>query len=216
MNTLAELEEQIRFALGRPLPGPTAHLLLAPDPRPGWTPGQLPPDGRVGAALVLVYPERSRPHLILTVRARHLASHRGQVSFPGGAVEPGESVAEAALREASEEVGVDPEAVRILGGLTPLHIPASGFVLHPVLGVTDHRPDLLAVSPEVERILEVSLEELLEPARLVREERPFREGTAIVPYFFLGGERVWGATAMVLAELASMLGAPPGRGGRAS
>ncbi len=207
--TLTELEGRLRTALGKPKPGAEAHVLLSPRPRPGWRPGRLPEESRAGAGLMLFYPVDRRVHLVLTVRAKHLPSHRGQVSLPGGAVEPDETVEAAALREAEEELGVEPGQVRVLGLLTPLHIPASGYVLHPVLGVTDTRPDLRPAEGEVERMLEVPFEDLTDPARMRTERRVLRGESCLVPYFDLGGEQVWGATAMVLAELLCLLGERP-------
>ncbi len=206
---LDELERRLSAALAGPKPGAKAHVLLSPRPRPGWNPGRLPEESRQGAGAVLFYPLRGEAHLILTVRAGHLQSHRGQVSFPGGAVERGESVEEAALREASEEVGVDAAGVRLLGSLTSLHIPASGYVLHPVVGVADAHPVLRPAEGEVERILEVPFAELADPARLKTEPRVLAGERCLVPYFDLCDEKVWGATAMVLAELLWLVDAPP-------
>jgi 8-oxo-dGTP pyrophosphatase MutT (NUDIX family) len=159
---------------------------------------------------LLVYPgENDRPHLILTVRRPELPQHGGQVALPGGAVEAGESVTEAALREAQEEVGIDPEQVRVLGELSPLHIPVSHFALHPVVAVTGRRPDLRLDEREVERILEVPLEQLCDPDRLVVETRQFGGRDYRVPFIRVGGQGVWGATAMILAELLYLIGCPP-------
>ena len=135
------------------------------------------------------------------VRLRH---HTGQVSLPGGAVDAGETIEAAAVREAEEEVGVDATTVQVVGRLTPLHIPVSGFLLHPVVGVVHARPAFPA-EWEVARLLEVPLFLLADPATLRREERTFqRNGVATVPvevpYFEIDGEKVWGATAMVLGE----------------
>ncbi len=205
--TIEDLSLALQRALAGPLPGAEAHVLLSPQPRPGWRPGRLPGESRPGAALLLFYPSDGEVHFVLTVRAKHLPSHRGQVSLPGGALEEGESFPAAALREAQEEVGVDPAEVQVLGSLTPLHIPASGYVLHPVVGVASRRPELRRAEGEVERILEVPFRDLMDPARLRSEPRRIREEACLVPYFDLSGEKVWGATAMVLAELRSMLAA---------
>jgi 8-oxo-dGTP pyrophosphatase MutT (NUDIX family) len=147
-----------------------------------------------------MFPAASPAHVLLTVRSSQLPSHAGQVSMPGGAVEEGESLEQAALREASEETGVDPAAVRVLGRLTPLHIPVSGFVLNTVVGVADARPDFRLAGTEVDQILEPSLDDLLDPAAVRRLPR-LRDGLfQDVPYFAVDGVQVWGATAMVLAE----------------
>lgn len=124
-------------------------------------------------------------------------------------MDAGESIEQAALREAAEEVGVDPAGVNTLGRLTPLHIPVSGFLLHPVVGVAARRPSFRPHAGEVARLLEVPVETLRHPAVVRRETRQLRRGGRLVdvdvPYFDVEGEKVWGATAMVLAELMVLL-----------
>ncbi len=206
--TWDEVIERVAAGLRR-LPGEEAQIRMAPRPRPGWTPGYLPPGTVPAAALLLVYPRDGDVILVLTVRAGHLPKHSGQVSLPGGMVEPGETLEEAALREAHEEVGIDPASVTLLGGLTPIHIPVSGFTLHPMVGVAAGRPSLRAAEDEVARILEVPVSHLIDASRH-RRTRRMRDGTDYdVPYFELDGEQVWGATAMVLAEFATLIGHPP-------
>ena len=138
-----------------------------------------------------------------------MRTHTGQVSLPGGGVDPGESIETAALREASEEIGVPPASVRVLGRLTPLHIPVSRFLLHPVVGVTDARPAFQRAEFEVARILEVPIPMLTDPARLgrLRQLRDVNGRTIELnaPSFDIEGEQVWGATAMVLAEFLAVL-----------
>jgi len=177
---------------------------MAPQPRVDWDPASFPNGVRDGAGLLLIYPHRGAAHIALTVRGAHLRHHTGQVSLPGGRVDPGESIEAAALRETAEEIGVTPGAIQVLGPLTPLEIPVSGFVLHPIVGVADVRPEFRRAESEVAKILEVALSTLADPAVLKREVRTrVRNGVATevdTPYFDIEGEKVWGATAMVLAE----------------
>jgi 8-oxo-dGTP pyrophosphatase MutT (NUDIX family) len=154
-----------------------------------------------------VYPIDDRAHVVLTLRAESLR-HGGQVSLPGGVAEPGETFAQAALREAEEEIALAAEAagVRILGALSPIDIPVSGFRLHPIVAAAPTRPPFAPADGEVARILNVDVEELCDPAHrtwltLVREGRD-----VLAPAFALGGALVWGATAMVLAEFLVALG----------
>jgi hypothetical protein len=99
--------------------------------------------------------------------------------------------------------------VELLGALTPLPMPHTGFVLHPFVGVVRARPDLRPCEDEVARVLEVPLRLLADPGRVLSEPRLLGEKLYQVPYFDVEGEKVWGATAMILAELLSLLGVPP-------
>jgi 8-oxo-dGTP pyrophosphatase MutT (NUDIX family) len=195
----------VESALARPLPGIEAQLMLAPRPRRNWPADFNMARIRHAAGLILLFPIDDEPHLVLTVRADTLR-HAGQVSLPGGVIEPGESYDQAALREAHEEIGLLPSAVRVLGALTSLDIPVSGFRLHPVVATTPERPALEASDEEVARILEVPLLTLMDPTCLVESERQ-RDGRLLtIPAFRVCGEEIWGATAMILAELLALLG----------
>lgn len=188
------------------LPGPDAQAAMAPRPRRFWVPGVIPAGARRAAGLALLYPDDREATLILTVRGAHLATHRGQVSLPGGAVEAGESVEQAALREAEEEVALPPRDVTVRLALTPLHIPVSGYVLHPLVATVEAPPALHPEASEVDRIFAVPVAALVAGEGLAIETRE-REGLVFeVPYFDLGGAKLWGATAMIVAELLAVLG----------
>ena len=203
---LREIEQVLKDRLAGTLPGIEAQIRFAPELlQKAWRTGQFPATSRPAAALLLLYPHGRGAAVALTVRSSHLARHPGQISLPGGATDPGETIAQAALREASEEIGVDPESVRVLGELTPVDVIVSGFTLHPVVGITDLRPAFVPHPGEVEEILEVSVDDLRDASRIRRGTR-IREGVAIeYPYFDLLGHQVWGATAMVLGEFICLL-----------
>jgi 8-oxo-dGTP pyrophosphatase MutT (NUDIX family) len=210
-TSLEAIVARVRKALAEPLPGLPAQRLMAPVPRTGWRPAALPEDARRAAGLVLLYPWNNEAHLALTLRTAHLPNHGGQVSLPGGAVEPDETIEATAVREAVEEVGIDPAVLQIVGHLTPLHIPISGFVLHPVIGVADRRPSFVPSAHEVARVIDVPLAILCDPLT-VRLRQRIHEGRHYeIPYFMLDGEIVWGATAMVLSEFLALVGHAPFR-----
>jgi 8-oxo-dGTP pyrophosphatase MutT (NUDIX family) len=204
--SLLELETRLRERLAGTLPGLDAQLRFMPTPpRTGWKPGEFPSDARIAAGLLLLYPGDRGASIALTVRASGLKRHAGQVSLPGGATDPGETLTQAALREAHEEIGVDPATVRILGEFTPVYVLVSGFTLHPVVGITHARPSFKPAAHEVDAVVEVSIEDL-QDASSIRQGTRTREGVAIeYPYFDLKGHQVWGATAMILGEFICLL-----------
>lgn len=200
--------DALRQRLRATLPGRDAQMRMAPQPRPGWDPAVVPAGLRAAAGLVLVYPHAGEWCVPLTLRGSWMRQHTGQVSLPGGRVDAGETIEQAALREAHEEVGVEAAGVDVIGLLTPLHIPVSNHLLHPVVGVAHARPAFRVAEAEVERLIEVPLRALLAPNVVHREAR-LRERPPVVlmdvPYFAVDGAKVWGATAMILAEFLALL-----------
>lgn len=169
----------------------------------GHDPGPSPAGDDVSAAAVLVplFEEHGQARVVLTRRASALRSHRGEVSFPGGRVDPGEDEQAAALREAEEEVGLRPDQVEVVGRLEALPTVASRFSVTPFVGLLPRRPSLTPNAAEVDVGFDVALDTLLDE-RLFREER-WRWGAdeRSVYFFELEDDTVWGATARILVRL---------------
>jgi len=164
------------------------------------------PPARAAATLLLLYPDQDGELTVpLTVRHAELRSHAGEVSLPGGAVEAGDTDrAAAALREAHEEVGVEPSAVRVLGNLDDVWIPVSNYQVRPFVGSLPGRPRLIPQMQEVAAVVELPVRRLLAPDAIDEEEievRGFRLRAVVYRY---GGERIWGATARTLAMFAQV------------
>ena len=208
--TFPDLLTRLTTAWTTPLPGASAHTRMAPRLRGEWPAGSDPATPRRAAGLVLLYPIDDQPHIVLTVRSPRVR-HGGQVSLPGGVIEPGESVEAAATREAREEVALKAADLRVLGHLTPLDIPVSGLRIHPVVAATTTRPRFAPADAEVARILEVPVATLLDPACLGTQPMVRGALSLDVPVFHVDDAVIWGATAMVLAEFLSLLGWPAKR-----
>jgi 8-oxo-dGTP pyrophosphatase MutT (NUDIX family) len=159
------------------------------------------PDGiRRAAVLLLLVQARGEAALLLTERSQTVERHRGQISLPGGVVEPGESPLDAALRETSEEIGVRAQDVTILGALGDEETVVSGFKLTPYVGSILYPYQLTPSPAEVTRVLEVPLGTLLDP-RNVRAEQWDHGGVSRTMVFFsVNGDVVWGATARVITQ----------------
>jgi 8-oxo-dGTP pyrophosphatase MutT (NUDIX family) len=163
-------------------------------------------DARVAAVLILLYPFQGSIYTILMQRPDYAGVHSGQISFPGGKKEPvDKNDIQTALREANEEVGVDPETINVIGTLTPLFIPVSNMIVTPVVGWTNERPDFKHQPGEVDFLIETDIRKFLDP--LILKIKPFElRGEKInVKYFDYEGHVIWGATAMILHELLTII-----------
>ena len=199
------LMEALAARLAGPLPGPMVGSRFEPRPRLGRRYDQPPPDARPAAVLILLYPHEGRWHLPLTLRPAHLPDHAGQVSLPGGALEPGETGRQAALREFHEELGAADRQIELLGGLSPVYVHASNFRIEPWVGSSGRRPEMVPNAAEVEKLFEVPLEHLLDPANFGTHERHYQGHPYTAPHFLWQGYRIWGATCMILGELVTLL-----------
>ena len=206
VRSLSELESFLRHRLKQPLPGAAAQWKFAPTPaRKGWRPEDTPSTARRAAALVLLYPGEHGPSFPLTVRHADLPHHPGQISLPGGALDPGEDPAAGALRETHEEIGIHTRDVRLIGPLSSLWVIVSNFIVQPYIGIADARPEFRAHPGEVSELIEAPVSALTDPASVATEQR-VRDGLLIrYPYFDVEGHHVWGATAMMLGELVEVL-----------
>lgn len=187
-------------------PGLQAQLKMTPRP---WL-GHLKYDEvdvscfRAGV-LVLLYPWNDSLFLVLTRRTEQVRHHQAQISLPGGRQEPGEDLIQTALRETSEELGIQPDSPRPLGSLTPLYIPPSNTCIHPVVATIPQRPEFVRSPEEVDEVIEVPLAHFQDPKNLFEEVWTIRGIPVRVPFYLFKGNKIWGATAMVLAELLELL-----------
>ena len=179
----------------------------APRPRPPWD--EAATSSRPAAVLILLYPDDAGDaRVVLTERADHGGHHSGEVSFPGGKAEPSDAdLVSTALREASEEVGLDTglAGIRVLGSLPVRWIPVSNFAVTPIIAAMDRRPVLVPQPSEVAAILEPRVAAFLPGAEMITVEREIRGWQVSYAAYPVDGLAVWGMTAMVLGSLGAHL-----------
>lgn len=192
------------------LPGDEARSIMLPEYRQKEAlhqPSELA-SWREAAVLILLYEENGQTCFPLILRVDGPGVHANQVSLPGGAREPGEDLQNCAIRETAEETGVCPDDIRIIRELSPLQVPPSRFIVQPYVGMLAQRPAFRPAPEEVAAIVVPTIDEMLDPGNRAKEILSIRGHDWLVPYYRLGGHRVWGATAMILAELSAMIGRP--------
>ena len=160
------------------------------------------------SVLILLYPgEGDRiPTFVVTLRPTYDGVHSGQISLPGGRYEKhDENLMQTALRETDEEIGVDQRKVSVIGKLTELYIPPSNYIVHPFIGFTGSRPVFRPQPEEVEQIIEIPVHELADDKNRMEKEFDVRGIHFKAPSFVIGGNIIWGATAMILSEFKEIL-----------
>jgi 8-oxo-dGTP pyrophosphatase MutT (NUDIX family) len=164
-------------------------------------PDRLPAGPRESAVLALLFERSNETRVLLTRRAETLRHHRTEVSFPGGRIEPGETILAAGRREAWEEVGIPQALPEVIGTLTPLMTFTSQALIHPYAAVLPELPPLRVNPAEVARAFDVSLAELLADGVYHCELWNFGTGDRPLHFYELPGDIVWGATGRLLTEL---------------
>lgn len=203
-----QLKELLTTGMAHPLPGKSAQVKMSPVPVDQRRfEDALPAHYRKGAVLILFYPFQDQARFPLIKRPEYPGVHSGQIALPGGKMEEYDAdIIETALREANEEVGVNPDQIEIFGQMSDLFIPASNFLVSPVIGFAEEVPDFVPEKREVERIIQASVKTLFEPSfrkkKILTMSNNFKLDT---PYFEVDQEVVWGATAMILSELLGIL-----------
>ena len=197
-----KLLTEIKYNLQQPLPGNVAQIRMSPSIRRELL--RFPNENktiRKSAVLISLFLENDQINTLLIKRATYDGVHSGQISFPGGKFEEFDSsLIQTALREAQEEVGIDPFKVEVLGTLTPLFIPVSNMEVLPVIGLLKEKPVLHLNLQEVEFTISVPICHLKNPDNLLRKTIIVRENSIEAPYFKVDCEDVWGATAMIISE----------------
>ena len=207
LNFNAFLNE-LRIALSEPLPGVIAQAKLAPPHRPVELINTLSGDPvRDSAVLILLWQHGEEISTVFILRPVYEGFHSNQIAFPGGKYEKSDKdFVTTALREAHEEVGIDPETVTILGQLTPLFISPSRFMVYPVVGYITTEPVFILDPFEIKDVIPCNLVDFLNPDHFIIQDIEVR-GNIIsdIPCFKTGEHLIWGATAMIFNELLEII-----------
>ncbi|MDD2549896.1 MAG: CoA pyrophosphatase [Bacteroidales bacterium] len=196
----------LRENLSDKLPGKAAQQRMAPSLRnnTGLT-SQANELVRESAVLICIYPDNKTANTILIKRTTYDGPHSGQICFPGGKREHfDKSIVETALREAEEEIGIDISAVTILGALSPLHIPVSNYMVTPIVGIMPKPKSLSLDLQEVEYTITVNLQHFKQEDNVSVKALNIGSKPITAPFYCVDNEVVWGATAMIISELAEL------------
>ncbi|GAB3181938.1 NUDIX hydrolase [Telluribacter humicola] len=204
-QSFTDFTESLAANLKNPLPGEAAHqrmlsqsrlrMITAPNERT-----------RKSAILILFYPYQEEVYFPLILRPAYDGVHAGQMAFPGGRYErTDENLIRTALREAQEEIGLRLTDVEVLGVLSELFIPASNFFVLPVVASMPYRPEFYPDPREVEKVFEVRLQEIMDKSIVGESEIQVRGVTIQAPHYMVQNYKIWGATAMMISELLTVI-----------
>lgn len=197
----------LKKRLEQTLPGVSAQEKMASSIRSALQLNKLPDEQtRESAVLILFYPSPENIYIPMIVRPVYKGVHSGQVAFPGGRKEEiDHTFVDTALREAYEEIGIVPQTVEVLGMLSPLFVPASNYMVYPIVGGTDTRPSFVLDPREVAHLVEIPLPELQDASIIGFKEITVRDIMVQAPFYLVQEQTVWGASAMILSELLTVL-----------
>ncbi len=202
MTDFTTFIDKLKIRLQQPLPGQTAHSVMASETRLKLKMPSPNERTRESAVLILFYPAENQIFIPLILRPQYDGVHGGQMAFPGGRAEKeDENLVRTALREAQEEIGVRVSDVTVLGKLTKLFIPPSNFYVQPVVGFMNRKPDFYPDPREVDKVIEMPLSEIKNPAIIGRKTLNVRGIEINTPFYNILDTTVWGATAMMVSEL---------------
>jgi 8-oxo-dGTP pyrophosphatase MutT (NUDIX family) len=195
--------EKLKIRLSQPLPGSEAQSRLAPEHRLLGIPNSSTVSAGV---LILIFPnENNELSTVFMKRPKYDGPHSAQISLPGGKYESSDkNIIDTALRESFEEIGISPVDVEVLGKITPLFIPVSNFLVHPVIGISKYRPKFKIDKKEVDYLIECTLDLLLN-ADIKQTEFTIKGNIYKIPYYDIKNEILWGATSMIISEFTAIL-----------
>ena len=202
---LSKLAQKLQIRLINNLPGKDEQWRMRVTSDKSYNFDNTEEDAIQSAVLILLYEENGVICFTLTERTQTVEHHRGQISLPGGAREADEKLSSTAIRETQEEIGIYADDVDIIGALSPLFVPVTGFIINPFVGIINANFEPQPAPEEVETVISVHVNELLNDDNELQEKKNLRGYNMNIPYFLLSGHKVWGATAMILSEFKTVL-----------
>ena len=204
---MKDFAEKLRIEISNGLPGTEIQWVMASSDRliKGFpkNPGE---DSKAAAVMILLYPKNNIIHTAFIQRPEYDGVHGGQISFPGGKKEPSDpDLIFTSIRETTEEIGIISSEINVISTLTPLYIPVSNIIVTPVVGWMENQPAFISKKDEVDHIIEADIKTLIDPS--VIRIKPFKiRGEMIdIKYFDYKDNIIWGATAMMLHELLTII-----------